>query len=202
MVEMCAVWPTRNCLVLLPKFQTTRKRNSLSQLDFGTHMAQTTTISFFSNLFANKNEDMVSYQEALDCPPWSTWPFPPNNLVVMSNIKALYMFIIYIHTYVVCNILKWLVELWTFWGKKCLMWFWTYQNYYLRLLISGVTLLHYLWLMFNSFQIMGITPFFHRLFWVWKEFTHAGPLAYNRPFSWDHVLTTWCTHSIRKPLGS
>jgi len=53
---------------------------------------------------------MVSYQEALDCPPWSTCPFPPDNLVVMSNIKALYVFIIYIHTYVVCNILKWFVE--------------------------------------------------------------------------------------------
>jgi hypothetical protein len=52
------------------------------------------------------------------------------------------------------------------------------------------------------FQIMGTTPFFHRLFWVSKDFTHGGPFAYNRHFSWDHLLTTWCTHSIRKPLGS
>ncbi len=55
--------------------------------------------------------------------------------------------------------------------------------------------------------------FFHRLFWVSKEFTWErahleslfasnGPLAYNCPHSWDHVLMTWCTHSIRKPLGS
>jgi hypothetical protein len=73
-------------------------------------MAQTTTLSFLSNLFANKNQDMVSYQEALDWPPWSTCPFPPDNLIVMSNIKALYMFIIYIRTYVVCNMLKWFVE--------------------------------------------------------------------------------------------
>jgi hypothetical protein len=104
-------------LVLLPKFQTARKRNSLCQLDFGTHMAHTTTLSFLSNLFANKNQDMVSYQEVLDYPRWSTCPFPPDNLVVMSNIKALYMFIIYIHTYVVCNILKWFVECEPF-GKK------------------------------------------------------------------------------------
>jgi hypothetical protein len=69
--------------------------------------------------------------------------------------------------------------MWTFWEKKCLMWCWTYQNYYLRLLISGVTLLHYLWLMFNSFQIMGTTPFFHRLF-----------LGIKRVYTWEraHLL--------------
>jgi hypothetical protein len=58
-----------NCWVLHAKFQPLRKRNSsLCQLDFGTNMAQTVNLSFFSNLFANKNQDMVSYQEALDFP--------------------------------------------------------------------------------------------------------------------------------------
>ncbi len=80
---------------------------------------------------------------------------------------------IYLHYLQHFKVVCWM---WTFCEKKCLMWCWTYQNYYVRLLISGVTLLHYLWLMFNSFQIMGTTPFFHRLFWVLKEFTHGrGP---------------------------
>jgi hypothetical protein len=41
-----------------------------------TNMAQTANLSFFSNLFASKNHDMISYQEALDFPrehlPFST----------------------------------------------------------------------------------------------------------------------------------
>jgi len=71
-------------------------------------MAQTTTLNFFSNLFANKNYKMLSYQETLIA-PWNTCPFPTDNLVVISNIKALYMFIIYINMFF-CNILKWFVE--------------------------------------------------------------------------------------------
>jgi hypothetical protein len=37
----------------------------------------------------------------------------------------------------------------------------------------------------------------------WKSLHMGeGPIAYNHTFSWDHVLMTWCTHHIRKPLGS
>jgi len=45
------------------------KKEKLIILDLEpTNMAQTANLSFFSNLFANKNHDTVPYQEALDFP--------------------------------------------------------------------------------------------------------------------------------------
>jgi hypothetical protein len=54
------------------------------------------------------------------------------------------------------------------------------------------------------FPNYGNNTFFFIGFSGYSKSLHMGegPLAYNRPLSWDDVPTTWCTHCIRKPLGS
>jgi hypothetical protein len=65
--------------------------------------------AFFPICLQIKITNCYHINKPLIAAPWNTCPFPTDNLVVISNIKVLYMFIIYIflklqHFKVVCPI--------------------------------------------------------------------------------------------------